>query len=140
MRAHALGLLGLVLAGCSGHVMSPQPTTMRFGAGSGEPRAIAPPRASSAPSALAAGRVAAPSARKEASAAEIALADLGATLVKVAQMRGLSVLRPVEGKVLDRDAVLARVMSKAERDVPPGVLRAQGELLAAFGLDRKSVV
>lgn len=56
------------------------------------------------------------------------------TLMEVAGTRQLVVKRRVRGERLGRDEVIERVMAKAERDIPKGVLDAQGDLLRSLGL------
>jgi hypothetical protein len=56
------------------------------------------------------------------------------TLMEVAGRRELLVKRDVVGKRLARDEVLERIMAKTQRDLPKGLLEAQGDLLRAFGL------
>lgn len=56
------------------------------------------------------------------------------TLMEVAGTRQLVVKRRVRGQRLGRDEVIERVMAKAERDIPKGVLDAQGDLLRGLGL------
>ncbi|MBI4706250.1 MAG: hypothetical protein HY744_34570 [Deltaproteobacteria bacterium] len=55
-------------------------------------------------------------------------------LGRVAALRGLGPERGVQATVLGRDAVIARIIAKTEREIPEHALRAQGELLAALGL------
>ncbi len=55
-------------------------------------------------------------------------------LAKVSKVRALSAKMPVKGQVLDRAAVIKRVRTKAEQDLPKGVMEAQGELLRGLGL------
>jgi hypothetical protein len=148
----------LALAACTGHVMNPRPEIIRFGpaaagsapqaaptaggVASGRPASARQPGVSPGSpwatkrigSATLPGALEAQAGGTERGAAERAVANLGPTLAEVSATRGLAVLRPIEGKVVGRDAMIARVMSKVERDYPPGVLRAQGEVLAALGL------
>jgi hypothetical protein len=55
-------------------------------------------------------------------------------LERVARKRALPAKAPVPLKVLPRAEVLQRIREKTDREVPKGVLEAQGELLRAFGL------
>ena len=60
--------------------------------------------------------------------------QIDATLASIAAKRGLPFLRPVPGKRLTRDEVIARITAKVERDTPAASLQAQGELLSALEL------
>jgi len=55
-------------------------------------------------------------------------------LVRVAEARRLQPRSPVEGKELDRAALIASVRAHVAREVPPEVIRNQGELLLGLGL------
>jgi hypothetical protein len=55
-------------------------------------------------------------------------------LAEVSRYRQLAAKRKVNGMRLTRAQVIARITAKAERDLPKGVLEAQGELLRAFEL------
>ncbi|HZO12576.1 MAG TPA: hypothetical protein VFB62_04940 [Polyangiaceae bacterium] len=55
-------------------------------------------------------------------------------LQRVAAARKLPAKRAVAARVLDREAVIERIIEKSERDLPKGVLEAQGELLRALEL------
>jgi len=56
------------------------------------------------------------------------------TLREVAGARKLVVKRHVRGQRLRRDEVIDRIMAKTEREMPKGVIEAQGDLLRALGL------
>ncbi len=60
--------------------------------------------------------------------------QIDTTLSRLSQARKLEVKRVVKGKRLGRDAVIELIMAKTQRELPPGVLEAQGELLRAFEL------
>lgn len=72
------------------------------------------------------------SARADAEAR--ARASLETTLRRVANARGLAARRPVELKTLNREELLAHLLKKVEKELPPGVLALQGEALRAFGV------
>jgi len=55
-------------------------------------------------------------------------------MAQLSQVRGLAVKREVNGRRLDRDAVIELIMAKAQRELPEGVLEAQGTLLRGLGL------
>lgn len=55
-------------------------------------------------------------------------------LAKVSALRELPIRQAVRAQRLGRAEVIARIKSKVARNVPAGVLRAQGEFLAALGL------
>jgi hypothetical protein len=61
-------------------------------------------------------------------------AEIDRAMAELAAVRGLPIKRPVAGKPLGRDAVVALISAKAERDMPKAVLEAQGHLLRALGL------
>lgn len=67
-------------------------------------------------------------------AAQVSDEALQAALHRASGVRGLRPLRPVTAERLGRSAVIARIKAKVERDLPPQVLRAQGELLGALAL------
>jgi hypothetical protein len=60
--------------------------------------------------------------------------EVQAMLARVASARQLPIKRPVASRVLDRDAVLARVREHVERDVPLDVVAKQGDALVALEL------
>lgn len=53
-------------------------------------------------------------------------------LDKVAKARGLPIKRPVPGKVLDRDAIGARIREMVAKETPKSAILAQGDALAAL--------
>jgi hypothetical protein len=55
-------------------------------------------------------------------------------LIRVAEARRLSARTAVEGKELDRGALIAAVRAHVAREIPSEVIRYQGELLAGLGL------
>lgn len=55
-------------------------------------------------------------------------------LARVAKARHLDAREPVAARVLDRSALIASVREHVSREVPPDVIRNQGELLAGLGL------
>ena len=59
---------------------------------------------------------------------------IGEFLVRAAEARGLSPLAAVEGAVVDRVALLAGVRAHVARELPPDVMRHQGELMLGLGL------
>ncbi|MBW2526319.1 MAG: hypothetical protein JRI23_19210, partial [Deltaproteobacteria bacterium] len=61
-------------------------------------------------------------------------AEIRSALEQTAALRGLPVLRPVEAKRLGRQAVIDHIKAKVKREIPPGVLQAQGELLRGLEL------
>jgi hypothetical protein len=61
-------------------------------------------------------------------------ATIRTTLAEVARARGLPPKGAVAGRRLRRDEVIGLIMTKTERDLPKGVLEAQGDLLRGLGL------
>ena len=61
-------------------------------------------------------------------------AAIDKTMAELSKVRGLVVKRKVSGKILGRDAVIKLIMAKAQRELPKGVLEAQGHLLRGLGL------
>ena len=55
-------------------------------------------------------------------------------LAKVERARHLAAKHPVESKTMDRPALIAQVREHTKTEIPPDVVRGQGELLVAFGL------
>ncbi len=55
------------------------------------------------------------------------------TLLKVAEVRGITPTREVPGVKLARDELVLRVKEKASREFPPEVLRREGQLLQLMG-------
>jgi hypothetical protein len=55
-------------------------------------------------------------------------------LGRVAKARHLAPQAPVAARVLDRAALIASVREHVSREVPPDIIRNQGELLAGLGL------
>src|SRR5262249_38218362 len=78
----------------------------------------------------------APSAPADAPAeGERAAPELVAAMLKrVAVARQLAARAEVNARSLDRGALLGQVRRHVEKEVPPGVLRAQGEILMSLGL------
>ncbi|HEU4404693.1 MAG TPA: hypothetical protein VFS43_05315 [Polyangiaceae bacterium] len=100
-----------------------------------------PPRGRAARSAPAAPRAeaAAPARRPppgEPSAGEQAEAEalVGAMLARVTRARQLGAREGVRARPLGRKNLIDQVRARAASDLPPEVVRAQGELLIAFGL------
>ncbi|HKQ71790.1 MAG TPA: hypothetical protein VJT73_20745, partial [Polyangiaceae bacterium] len=84
---------------------------------------VAPPLAASAPLTPDAAPVPDDAGRK--------VADF---LSRIALVRELAPRAPVEARVLDRAKLIASVREHVAREVPPEVIRNQGELLVGFGL------
>lgn len=55
-------------------------------------------------------------------------------LQRVSATRQLPILRPVVGKSLSREALLAKLKAKMDEEIPPGVIALQGESLRALGV------
>lgn len=60
--------------------------------------------------------------------------DIAAMLERVARVRSLEPKQPVDGARLPRNVVAKLVMEKTDKELPKGVLEAQGEMLRGFGL------
>lgn len=60
--------------------------------------------------------------------------EIAEMLGQVAKARSLAPKTAVRGERLDRDAVIQLIMAKTEKELPEGVLEAQGEMLRGFGL------
>ncbi len=60
--------------------------------------------------------------------------DIAAMLEKVGKARGLKPKQAVRGERLDRKRVIELIMTKTDKELPAGVLEAQGELLRGMGL------
>lgn len=110
-------------------------TLALFGCGESSTTAR-PPAAGTAPSpSPAAEAEAMPEGADEEAPTDPALAKMiRRTLMEVAGERELVVKREVAGRRLNRAEVLERIMAKTKRDLPEGLLEAQGDLLRAFGL------
>jgi hypothetical protein len=106
------------------------------------------PAAPAVPTPVVGPRPAAPSASAARSAAPVAPArpdeppaadaaaeaKISAMLERVVAARGLPAKRPVKSRVLDRDAILARIRAHVDREVPKEVIAMQGEVLSALEL------
>jgi hypothetical protein len=115
----AAALILLAVAGCSAPPAPP----------------VEPPKVEAAPPPPAPPRTAAPEAAPPKPDPEAAARQkIAAMLAKVAAARGLPVRREVPGRVLDRDAVLAKIKAKVEKELPPDVVEHDGEMLAALEL------
>jgi hypothetical protein len=60
--------------------------------------------------------------------------EIAAMLARVADVRQLEPKQPIDGERLARDVVAKLVMEKTEKELPRGVLEAQGEMLRGMGL------
>lgn len=94
----------------------------------GRPRAPAAPRASADASRLPPGEGA--SATEQAEAEEL----VEAMLARVVRARHLTPREGVRARALGRKGLIEQVRTRSASDLPPEVIRAQGELLVAFGL------
>ena len=63
-----------------------------------------------------------------------AQAEVRRVLEIVSRARGLPIRKDVPGRVLDRPGILARIREHVAREIPPGVLTYQGEILASLEL------
>jgi hypothetical protein len=87
-----------------------------------------PPAAPSPPSAAPAAAPPSPAAVND---AQEHVAEM---LTRVSKVRHLAAREPVAARVLDRAGLIASVREHVSREVPPDVIRNQGELLAGLGL------
>ncbi len=102
--------------------------------GCGEPAPLRNPAGlpNADPSASAAGSAEEP-APAPADGADLSL-EIEPMLARVAKARALAPKHPVQGERLDRKRVIELIMAKTEKELPQGVLEAQGEMLRALGL------
>ncbi|MCC6527412.1 MAG: hypothetical protein IT373_32495 [Polyangiaceae bacterium] len=144
LRGGLLGLL-LAIAGCNGQATeAATPLTSRATMAAASTAARAPaatatatttatgPGSASASAGAVSSASAAPSAPHPPDP-ELAR-DIEATLGKLSAVRGLPFTRPVPGRRLGRDEVIARITAKVERDSPPASLQGPGEVLGALEL------
>jgi hypothetical protein len=118
-RLGACVLGALLLGSCA--TAKPEPS-------SAETVAITPVESGTA----AAGTAARPSPKKPSLTTRESKA-VAQMMTKVSALRGLSSSRPVPGVTLARDALVDRLREKALREVPPGELQNEGQLLELLG-------
>ncbi len=61
-------------------------------------------------------------------------AEIERVLKRVSEVRELAIRKPQHGRSLGRDALLVNLKQKAKEDLPPDVLRQQGEVYRALEL------
>jgi hypothetical protein len=62
--------------------------------------------------------------------------EIDLTMQQLSEARGLAIKREVAGRKLNRDEVIKLIMAKTERELPKGVLEAQGHVLRGLGLTK----